>query len=141
MRQFMGKKGCIAVIFGMLVIGGSLAMFMRLRSVKPEEVPGRYVAKWKWGRELLDIRSDGTFEQVVIAGGRQVMRNEGTWEYYENTGHICLDDLVVCDKFGEPSSVKASPENKKSSGFPMEHSILGTPRIWRYAKPAYIKGN
>ncbi|MEZ4945408.1 MAG: hypothetical protein R2804_07780 [Cyclobacteriaceae bacterium] len=47
-------------------------------NVAKEDLPGQYVFT-HWGRDTIDIKSDGTYRHYTFASGRQ-LENTGTWK-------------------------------------------------------------
>jgi len=45
----------------------------------PAEVPGTYVGKYGGGKEVFDIRTDGSFKQLLTVGTTPLYTNSGTW--------------------------------------------------------------
>lgn len=76
-----------------------------------DSVPGRYVARYQWGTDTLDIRNDLTFSQVVEGGGAPTERTAGTWRI-ERRGVDTRILLAGC-LYGHDEASTVRPSSKK----------------------------
>lgn len=72
-------------------------------AAKLKDLPGRYVCQYPFGVELLILRKDGTFTQLVdVDGTDESVVHRGAWEYNEVSGELrLLDAILVDNNFGE----------------------------------------
>jgi len=50
-------------------------------SVAQEQVYGRYVATYPFGKEVLTLKQDGTYEQEFVIEGQSPVTTHGTWSF------------------------------------------------------------
>jgi|GEM_PF-4145308 len=59
--------------------------------VEEKKLPGRYVFQ-TWGKDTLDVYSDGTYSYYKWWNGRK-LENSGTWTYKSNMGEVDFDNF------------------------------------------------
>ena len=73
-------------------------------AVPAEKVPGRYVCVYLYGLELLLLRQNGTYVQVIDVNGRSGPAiHQGKRRYDSERGEVSIESpLLVDDGFGKP---------------------------------------
>jgi hypothetical protein len=70
-------------------------------TVRPEKVPGTYVASYPFGTEKLTLNADGTFLQEVTINSEVPETVRGSWKFDGHDSRVNLyGSMVVVDGFG-----------------------------------------
>lgn len=66
------------------------------------DVPGIYKVRYQFGEEVLTLRGDGNFRQVIMfADNPRPVEGSGTWAYDANSAELVLrNHLVVHNGYG-----------------------------------------
>ena len=84
-------------------------------SVTDAELAGRYLCLYPYGAEVLVLRSDGTYTQLIdvnVSDGSII--HHGKWQHDSQAGNIVLIDPVVVDNnFGSLRPSFKAPESGK----------------------------
>jgi len=73
------------------------------KKVKEPEVPGRYIADYKFAVETLEVTSDHKFiQKITLKSSHKTATAQGTWRFDSKRSDIYFSDdfLVVSDGFG-----------------------------------------
>jgi hypothetical protein len=77
------------------------------------EVSGRYICKYPYGIEILILRKDGEYTQLIDLDSQTTpLIHEGKWSYLPSENTINLNDAIILDdNFGKLRSDYKTPTN------------------------------
>jgi hypothetical protein len=88
------------IVLGMLI---GLSLVGCGKRPGAENLPGTYIADYGYATDILLVRADGTFKQIVNIKGNSTPRiTNGTWEYEFSLGYFTLstEHFSVTDNRG-----------------------------------------
>jgi hypothetical protein len=106
---------CSAALCVVLVAGCN-------KKVSEGEVPGRYVAEYKFATETLELTSDRNFVQkITLKSSDKVATARGTWRFDSKRSDIYFTDsfMVVSDGFGNLAKDFDRPPHRATSILPV----------------------
>ena len=87
---------------GFLLLLSCIASMLGCTRVRPDAVYGTYVATYPFGRDTLNLRRDGRFDQQIEVDGQGKQSVSGTWQYSQRDGYVEFHHLgCVADGFGK----------------------------------------
>jgi hypothetical protein len=83
------------------------------RSVSIEDIAGTYSVKYAFGNEIMTIKPNGEYTQVITVAGMTPITAVGTWTYDRARGKISLLNHVMAhDGYGGLNAKLKDPHNR-----------------------------
>src|SRR4051794_35425713 len=64
---------------------------------KASDIPGAYIARRSYGTEMLQLHTNGSYEQAFTTGGSTSRTNVGKWTFDAEQSLVALDGALLFD--------------------------------------------
>jgi hypothetical protein len=105
------RRGQPAIMLALAMIA-----VISCRRASIDDIPGTYSVKYAFGDEILTIKPDGKYTQVITVDGAGPITAAGAWAYDSTSRQITLRDHVMAhDGYGGTNPNLRDPRNRWAS--------------------------